>query len=385
MKRYLFALSLAAAAALACVNLSDSGGQLLFVVAPVLDSVFVGDTLQPRSVYLQDGSGNHRDPGPFQWSITPTSIATVDATGKIAGKGKGSALVVATRPDGVASGALVIVSRPFEMTLLLDTLFLMPGDTITVPLGIVQKTPAATTLRFDSSAAPAVYTVDTTGPTAGLITARGTGGPVRYVAHLTNGTDSIADTGAVVVMSLTDTNTTSGDGRFYMTAFGTAIRHQSGGAFALHYAKLNGRLAFRLVDTLTRNAVREEVRITLRDSILGPGTFEIDSIGLQEADAPLGQLNPYCNPKRPWAFWFSRPIDTSLPGIFAYSHGTATDSVAGQLIITQYAPAVGGGHILSGRYLFRAQRRDLYGDPLGSETIRGTFVVPLRVKNICTA
>jgi hypothetical protein len=382
MKRYLFAWSLAAAAAaFACVSLSDSGGQRFFVVAPVLDSVFVGDTLPPRAVFLEDGAGNHFDPGPFQWSINPTSVATVDASGKIAGKAKGTAFVVATRPDSVASGALVIVSRRLEMTLLLDTLFLMPNDTITVPLAIAQKTPAATTVRFDSSPTPSVYTIDTTGPTAGRITAHATGGPLRYVAHLTNGTDSIADTGAVVVMSLTDT---IADGRFYMTAFGTGIRHQSGGAFALHYPKRNGKLAFRLVDSLTRNAAKDSVLITLRDSILAAGTFEIDSIGPQEATTFIGPLDPYCVPKRPWAVWSSHPTDISVPPILAYSHGTPTDSVAGQLVITQYAPApAGGGAIISGRYLFRAQRLDLYGDPLGAETIRGTFVVPLRLRNIC--
>jgi len=52
--------------------------------------------------------------------------------------------------------------------------------------------------------------------------------------------------------------------------------------------------------------------------------------------------------------------------------------VAGSLSITQYAPAVGGGAIISGRYLFRAQRADLYTDPLGVLTIRGTFVAPLQ-------
>ncbi len=381
MKRYLLALSLAAAAAaFACVSLSDSQGQLLLVVAPVLDSVFVGDTLRPRAVFLQDGAGNRLDPGPYQWSISPTSVATVDASGKIAGKGKGAALVVATRPDSIASGAVVIVSRPFEMTLLLDTLFLMPGDTITVPLAVAQKTPAATTLRFDSSGTPSVYTIDTTGPTAGLLTAHATGGPVRYVARLTNGTDSIADTGAVVVMSLTDT---SADGKFYMTAFGTGIRHQSGGAFAEHYPKRNGKLAFRMVDTLTRNAAKDTVLITLRDSILGPGTFEIDSINPYET-AVVGPIDPYCNPKRPWGVWSSRPLNINLRPIFAYSHGTPTDSVAGQLIITQYVSPVGEGAIISGRYLFRARRFDLYGDPLGAETIRGTFVVPLRLRDTCT-
>jgi hypothetical protein len=67
------------------------------------------------------------------------------------------------------------------------------------------------------------------------------------------------------------------------------------------------------------------------------------------------------------------------PEIVALSHSTTTDST-GYLTITQFTPAlVSGGSIISGRYVFRAQRTDLYGDPLGSETIRGTFVAPLRI------
>ena len=58
--------------------------------------------------------------------------------------------------------------------------------------------------------------------------------------------------------------------------------------------------------------------------------------------------------------------------------------MAGYLSITQYVPALtGGGSILSGRYLFQAQRLDLYADPLGAETIRGIFVVPLRTRSVC--
>src|SRR5206468_3539995 len=81
------------------------------VVDPVLDSVFVGDTLAPRSVYLRDGSGGHHDPGPVSWSINPSTVATVDAAGRVAGKAKGSAVVFATAA-GVTSGAIVVVSRP---------------------------------------------------------------------------------------------------------------------------------------------------------------------------------------------------------------------------------------------------------------------------------
>ena len=76
MKRYVFALSLAAATALGCINLSDNNQSLLLVVAPVLDSVFVGDTLLPRDVYLRDVNGIHHNPGPVTWSISPTSVAT---------------------------------------------------------------------------------------------------------------------------------------------------------------------------------------------------------------------------------------------------------------------------------------------------------------------
>jgi hypothetical protein len=161
------------------------------------------------------------------------------------------------------------------------------------------------------------------------------------------------------------------------------MRHQSGGAYAALYPKLNGKLGFRLVDTLTRNAAHETVQITLRDSILAAGTFELDSIGLDEATSQISQLNPFCNPKRPWAYWSSVPIDVNQRGILALSHGTATDSVAGQLIITQYRTAVGGGAIIGGRYFFQSRRTDLYGDPLGLELIRGTFVVPLRQRNLC--
>jgi hypothetical protein len=376
MKRYVFTLSLAAATAFACVNLSDSGGQFFFVVAPVLDSVFVGDTLPARNPYLDDGAGHHSDPGPIIWSITPTSVATIDASGRIAGVSKGAAVVVATRTDSIKSGAVVIVSRRLELTTLMDTIYVMPGDTITVPLAIVQKNPLVTTLRFDTSATPSVYTIDTV---SGLVTAHGDG-VVRYVARLTDGTNSVADTGAVVVMSLTDT---TGNGRYFMTASGTAIRHQSGGALALNYTRLNNKLAFRLVDSLTTTALDERVLITLPDSVLAVGTFEIVYISLQEATTRAGSVDPFCNPKRPWARWSSIPSDPNLPVIVAYSHGrTPTDSVAGSLSITRYAPAVGGGAIVSGRYLFTAQRRDLYGDPLGSETIRGTFVAPLRERHI---
>ena len=372
MKRHVSALLLAAATAFACVNVSDSGPSQLLVVAPVLDSMFVGDTLPARSVYLVDAAGHQSDPGTVTWSISPPSVATIDpTTGKIVGVAKGTTLVLA-HAVGVISAAVVAVSRPLDMTLQMDTIVLMPDDTITVPLAIKQKTPNLTTLRFDPSPATNVYTIDA----SGIVTAAGTGGPVRYVARLTDGTDSVADTGAVVVVTLTDTAET---GRSFMTVFGTAIRHQRGVPLARNYRRLNFNQAFQLADTVyqtpTSGAIYERVLITLPDSVLGPGTFEIDSISPQQATTQISQLSPYCQPKFPWALWYSI---LPTPSILAYSHGTPSDAIAGKLTITRFVPAVvSGGTIISGRYEFRVRRTDLYDDPLGSETIRGTFVAPL--------
>ena len=215
MKRYVFALSLAAATALGCINVSDNNPSLLLIVAPILDSVFVGDTLPPRDVYLRDVNGVHHPPGAVTWSISPTLVATIDASGRVAGKSKGTAVVLAT-VSGATSAALVLVSRPLELTPLLDTIFLMPGDTITVPVAIVQKNPVATTLQFDPSPNPSVYTIDANG----LVTAQATGGPDVYRMHVSDGTNTVSDSGVIAVMSLTDT---LGNGKFYMTAFGTAI------------------------------------------------------------------------------------------------------------------------------------------------------------------
>ena len=378
MKRLLSGLLLASAAVSACVNLSDSGPQLFLIVVPVLDSVFVGGTLPARSVYLDDGAGHHSDPGPITWSISPQSVATINpTTGEITAVSKGTAIVVATRTDGVASGVVINVYRPLDMILQMDTIVVMPGDTITPPVAIRQQTPGPIDppeLRFDTSSAPSVYTIDTT---TGVITAVGTGGPVRYGARLRDGTNSVVDSGAVVVMTLTDTSET---GRSFMTVFGTAIRRQRGVPVARNYVRLNGKQAFQLADTVyatpVSGAIYERVTITLPDSVLTDSSFKIDSISPQQAATQISQLNPFCQPAFPWAYWHSL---LPTPEIVALSHSTGTDS-AGYVTITQFAPAlVSGGSIISGRYLFRAQRTDLYGDPLGAETIRGTFVAPLRV------
>ncbi len=380
MKRYLFALTLAAAAA--CVDVSSPLPPTL-VLAPVLDSTFVGDTLPARSVFLYDANNHLQNPGHITWTINPTSVATIDtATGKIVGVAKGPALIsAAVSAAPRAALALVYVSRRLDLTLLMDTVIVAPGDTISLPpwLAVKQKGTAATTLRFDPSPTPSVYTIDTI---TGRITALAAGGPVRYVARLSDGTTTVADTGGVIVLGLVDTTST---GVFYMTATGTAIRHQRGAATGINFARQNSpRGGFLLSDSLFRpDSVIEKVFVALLDTVSAPGTFEIDSISPQEVTS--SRITPFdaaCIPPRPWAVWSSAPLRLGAR-VLAPSHGTSSSVVAGQLIITQRAPASGGGAIISGRYTFTAQRTDLYYDPLGAETIRGTFVAPVRTRTIC--
>ena len=113
--------------------------------------------------------------------------------------------------------------------------------------------------------------------------------------------------------------------------------------------------------------------ITLPDSVVDIGRFEIDTLNPQEASASLGPLDAVCNPPRSWAVW-STNIGS---GIIAFSHNLIGFPEAGEIAVTQYQPITGGGAAISGRYTFTAQRTDLYSDDLGQLTIHGSFVAPL--------
>ncbi|HXL06128.1 MAG TPA: hypothetical protein VN964_04320 [Gemmatimonadales bacterium] len=379
MKRNLLALTIVAAAA--CFDVSSPIPPTL-ILSPILDSLFVGDSLVPRDFAYYNSDGERANPGPLSWSIGPTSVATINATtGVIHGVGKGVATVIAS--GGQAAGiALVAVSRPLDLTLLMDTVVLMQQDTFTIPVAIQKKAVSATdTVWFDPSPSPRV-TINTS---TGLVTAVTSGGAVRYVAHVTSGgADTVSDTGAVVVLGLADTTS---PGHFFQTVLGTAIRHEGGAAVGVNYARLNGRLNFRLLTSALSpdSTLNDSTIVTLKDSLIrGDTTFEIDSLGLDEARGSQLTLSPVCNPRRPWALWRSDHYVTPLYTIFALSHGTLSDSVAGSFSITQFTQAAGGGAIISGRYFFLAQRTDLYNDPLGVEVIRGTFVAPLLTRqDIC--
>jgi len=337
---------------------SDPAASPRVVVDPLLDSLFVGDTLPARSATYLDARGDTQPAGPVRWASRDTNVARVDSvTGEIVGLGPGAAILEA-RANGVTGTALLVVSRVLDLSLLLDTIYLMPGDTFTVPFDLRVKSGGPATVWFRTPANP-YFAVDSASGRDSAIVA----GPARpFYVFAALGPDTVADTGATEVVQLTDT--IGGKGSF--SVLGTVIRRARSGARAVHYRRQGDTVTFRIslpVQT-PQGFVVENVLITLRDSVPAPGLFPIDSISLTELLG--GGADPICRPLRPWALW---SIQTNPPL-------RALSRRGGSLVITQVMPVV-HGRAISGRFVFTGQRADLYDDPLAALPIRGTFVAPL--------
>src|SRR5881296_3359138 len=169
-------------------------------LAPVLDSLFVGDARLLPSVTYFDGRGNFQTPSPNEilWQSSDTTVLRVDSVSRrMTARGRGIAIVVAT-VNSVPGQALVAVSNTLDLTLLLDTVYAMQGDTLTVPVAVQKQNRPPDPVVWYEAPSNSVYTIDSA---TGRLTATGPGGPVRYVVHA----DTIADTGAVYVLSLSDT------------------------------------------------------------------------------------------------------------------------------------------------------------------------------------
>lgn len=357
MKPIVFVLALALPLASACN--SDSGPTAVLSLTPVLDSVFVGDTLPAPTVHYLDLNGNPLDPGTVRWLASDPSVLQVDSlSGRAVALKAGLALVQARARNLIAS-ALVVVSRPVSIALLLDTLFLMPGDTITVPVAVTHEAAGAPTVWFRATP-NAVFALDSA---TGHDSAKAAGGPLPFIAFAALGADTAADSGTVEVVSLTDTT----GGKAAYTLFGTVVRSAKSAVQAINYPRAGDTATFRLRAFITQGSTTvEAVVITARTEATGVGTFAIDSISPAEASG-TGGLDPFCRPRRNWGSWST--IATTFPL-------QALSRQGGQITITKAVP-VPNGLAIGGRFLFIARRLDLYDDPLGSLPVRGTFVAPL--------
>ncbi|HVH69300.1 MAG TPA: hypothetical protein VM716_15635 [Gemmatimonadales bacterium] len=353
MKRYV--LTMLGAAALAACDLGLNNGLGTLSLSPVLDSIFVGDRLPPLQVNYFDPNGNATSPGPVTWGSSDTTVAKIDAaSGAITGRKRGVA-VISAQAQNLTGLALIAVSDTLDITLLIDTVYMMPNDTLTVPVVVRKATAPAAAVWFKTPSNTA-FTIDST---SGRISALAVGGPLPYIVHA----DSLADTGAVIVMTLSDTT----GGMVFYSVRGTANTHVSGTASAMNYVALGGKRAFQFNGLhLVSGHTTQVVEITRPDSVIAAGAYTIDSLSPTEFNA-----SPTCAAPRPWAAW-----DASSGTIRAYSRQ------GGTLSITQVA-TIPNGQAISGHFTFIAQRTDLYFDPLGALAITGSFVAPLVAKRIC--
>jgi hypothetical protein len=328
-------------------------------LSPLLDSIFTSDTLPAGSftAVYRDAAGQVHPTPTLRWrSATPSLLAVDSTTGRVIALGRGAGVVEAAAGSAVGQ-ALVVVSHALDLSLLVDTIFLMPGDTFTVPVGVVRRGGSPPPVRFTPSVNPAIYTIDTV---TGTITAVAGGPPTRLIARA----DTVADTGAVEVVVLSDTL----GGKGFFTVLGTVIRRARAVARAVNYRRQGDTLTFRLNLSISSGAqVVENVVLTLRAPVTAAGTFTIDSITPAEA---FGSGSDFiCRPARPWSLWSARG---------------ATDLVAlsrtGSIGVARVS-AVTNGQAISGSFVFEARRTDFYDELLGRLPVRGTFVAPLIADN----
>src|SRR5438552_8070651 len=107
--------------------------------------------------------------------------------------------------------------------MLLDTVYVMPNDTLTVPVVAIKRSSPPAVVSFEAPSNPA-YSIDA----RGKITALAAGGPFRYTVHA----EAFADKAAAEAVSLTDTT----GGKFFYSVRGTAISHVRGPALAMNSA-----------------------------------------------------------------------------------------------------------------------------------------------------
>ncbi len=357
MNRLLLAL-LGVAALAACGDLGVGNGRGAVQVSPVLDSMFVGDRLPALRVIYIDPDGNAASPGPIIWASSDTSIAQIDTvSGGITGRKRG-VVVITARAQGLTGGALLVVSDTLDITLLLDTVYVMPGDTMRIPVVVLKSNPPLATVWFEAPSNSA-YSIDSA---SGRITALAPGGPLPYIVHA----DALADTGAVYVKRLTDTT----GGKIFYSVRGTVVSHVGGPAHAANFLATSGRRAFQLSGTYVVNGVTtQRIVITRPDSVITVGAYAIDS--LSPAEDPSSPTAPpaICAAPRPWAVWT------------ALSAGIGSYSRRGGTLVVMQIDSVPGGQVISGHFTFTAQRIDLYTDPLGVLSITGSFVAPLVPSN----
>ncbi len=362
-RRWTISAAALGAALAACYGNGNGPATLPYLLlSPLVDSVFTGDTLSAPAVTYYDAQGHPQSAGTVRWSTSAPSIASVDSvTGVVHGIARGFAVVTASA-RGAQGSALVIVSRPLDIALLLDTIIVLRNDTFAVPVQVLKRGGGAPPPTFHA-AVNAVFTIDSvTGAVAGI----GTGGPLPFTVTATDGVDTVTASGAVEVLNPGDTT----GGKAAFTILGSVLEHRRATARAENYTRQGDTLTFRLaVKVPLGSSTVETVSLTLRDSVIAPGVSVIDSLSFAEEQS----IAFVCAPARSYALWSSRAV---APNLLALSRPGGTVTIRKIITVT-------GGQAVSGSFSFDGQRVDDYADPSGRLPIRGVFVAPL-IRNTST-
>src|SRR5437016_6177346 len=190
MTRPWFAWALCAALA-ACTQ--STSLPKFVALDPIFDSVFVRTQKPLPSVIYFDGDKLQTPPASaVTWqSSDPTILDVNNPPGQMTGLKRGTAFAIAT-VENTQGSETVAVPDTVDITLLVDTLYLLPGDTMTIRTMILHRGDLSVpTVSYDASPDPTVYTVDASGRVTA--TATTTSGPVKYRIHA----DDASDSGAV--------------------------------------------------------------------------------------------------------------------------------------------------------------------------------------------
>jgi hypothetical protein len=315
-------------------------------LTPDRDTIVVGEISRPFSATAFNARDDAIVGALFTWRSDQPFIAQVDSlSGTVIGVTLGAAAITA-RAGAVSDTAQVFVVPSLVIDLQTDTLLLAPGDTMTIPVTLLDRAGVNPTVTFTGGSG--VASID---PNSGLVTAL-TPGVVGFQAFA----DSASAIGGIQVLALQDT----GFGTAYFGLAGGVNnkgRHTSRG---FNHPTLDGRSAFNL------NAVGaggQQVATLLIDSVTALGQR---SIGALPTSATVSGQDPVCFPPASWVFYKNMPGVPTITGL----------SLAGGTVTITSIAAVSGGRVISGRLDAVLQRPDIEG-PDGQISVLGTFVVPV--------
>lgn len=323
------------------------------IVQPLVDSLYAGDSAAALTATYYNANGTPGTGGTERWTSSDTLVATVNpATGFIHAVAPGTAILSVTE-IGATGQALVVVTPPLDLTLLLPQIVMLPQDTFFAPVSIRNQGGGMIPPPWFSAPVNGYFTIDSA---TGRIVTTGTGAASPYHANL----DSLTADGTIQVLSLSDT--TGGSGAY--TVNGSVSATRTATVRATNYARTGGTLTFLLTFKVVVNgSTTEVVNLLSQTALAGADSLGIDSVSVAEAES-----NSFlCSPPRSAAAWTSTAQGFPI---------LAVSRAGGYVKVRQVLPVTGGAAI-SGSFYFVGQRADYYTDPSGALAIRGVFVAPL--------